>query len=327
MLRFFHHHDDGQTRRPVGFLERWRAWTSPPRGRRQASLSPTETINYKASPKIASHEPSQKTIHHGLPTHKIRPRSPHRTPSETSTLTVDGNPDSVFLSRLPIEVRLLIYEYVFGDHKTFLFIHGNYAPRSALPPRELSIDSHEWTSYPFVGQREMSLLRTCRQIHQEGLATAVNSSIFYLKGPVGFSQLENRCLRRVRQERLGQICHLDVQWVFRNSDCEHHMRDNPRETAMATWEQIWGVIAANTRLKSLQLRLVYIGPEDQMRIDASWLDPLRQVRGIKSVMIDIRYFERKDQVAYDLNGYLWKIMSAGKETSSPKSYLAVKILE
>lgn len=224
---------------------------------------------------------------------------------------LDGKPaESMFLCRLPVEVRLLICDYVFADQKTFLFVHGACTSlRNAVPPgSDINFDSLQWTSYPFA----KGLLRTCRQIYAEGLTTAVNSSVFYLRGPVAFSHLDNRALRTVRPERLSLINHLDLQWDFRVKGYEANQHGCP-ETDFATWQRIWDVVAVNMRLKSLELRLAFTGPKDQMSVDAPWLMPLRQVRSIKSLKVDIRDSKEPRLMLYTLNSELWDVMMAKKQ--------------
>lgn len=227
----------------------------------------------------------------------------------------DGNSaESIFLYRLPVEVRLLICDYVFADEKTFLFVHGACTTlRNTVPPgSDINFDSLQWTSYPFAKGVGMALLRTCRQIYAEGLTTAVNSSVFYLRGPVAFSLLENRALRTVRPDRLSLINHLDLQWDFRVKGYEPNQHGCP-ETDFATWQRIWDVVAVNMRLKSLELRLAFTGPEDQMSVDAPWLMPLRQVQSIKSLKVDVRDSKEPRLMLYALNSELWNMMMAKKQ--------------
>lgn len=240
---------------------------------------------------------------------------PHSLADLMKTSKVDGNPaESMFLYRLPVEVRLLICDYVFADQKTFLFVHGACTSlRDAVAPgSDINFDSLQWTSYPFANGVGMALLQTCRQIYAEGLITAVNSSVFYLRGPVAFSLLDNRALRTVRPERLSLINHLDLQWDFRVKGYEPNQHSCP-ETDFATWQRIWDVVAVNMRLKSLELRLAFTGPKDQMSVDAPWLMPLRQVRSIKSLKIDIRDSREPRLMLYTLNCEMWNMMMAKKQ--------------
>lgn len=239
---------------------------------------------------------------------RVQFRRSREVPHSLSDMMKTSQSESMFLYRLPVEVRLLICDYVFADQKTFLFVHGACTSlRDAVPPgSDINFDSLQWTSYPFAKGVGMALLRTCRQIYAEGLTTAVNSSVFYLRGPVAFSHLDNRALRTVRPERLSLINHLDLQWDFRVKGYEPNQHGCP-ETDFATWQRIWDVVAVNMKLKSLELRLAFTGPKDQMSVDAPWLMPLRQVRSIKSLKVDIR--DSKEPRLSEL----WDVMMTKKQ--------------
>ncbi len=215
---------------------------------------------------------------------------------------------SRFLTRLPTEIRLLVYKYVFSSHTTPVFFHKISARLNpAYPPQYISNDSHVWSCYHFLDHLDMSLLRTCRQIYREGLATAVNSSLFYLNGP--FSQFNN-CWNPLPPQPLGSISHLAVQWVYCATGQDAVTGHYYVETERATWENIWATVAAIKHLKSLAIFLVYAGPRNKMHAEASWLLPLRQIQGVKSLKIDIRYFRSQWQAENPLNEALYKMMIA-----------------
>lgn len=231
--------------------------------------------------------------------------------TEASILPANFNSASMFLTRLPVEIRMLIYGYVFGGHKSFLFIRANYVtgPKEHSDDRNLRIRSFEWTSYPFATHPGLSLLRTCRQIYIEGLDVALSSHIFYLRGPAHFDNLQNSSLRPFRPRRLSRMRHFELQWFY-CAGPEYKAGHQNQVVETDTWDQIWTVIATEMRLSSMELRLEYAGPMDQMHVDAEWLKPLRRVRGIKSVKIDTRHFEDHSLIEAALNKALCDIMSA-----------------
>lgn len=219
---------------------------------------------------------------------------------------------SIFLTHLPGEIRTHIYEYVFSGHRSFLFIRTNYtrAPIAHSDDRNIHIASHEWNSYPFVTHSGLNLLRTCRKVYTEGLAVALSSHIFYLRGPPHFDSLSNRLLRLFSARRLNLIRHFEVQWFYCSGldyrpNCEYPVGE------VETWEHIWTFIATEMRLSSIEIRLVYGGPVDQMHVDAPWLQPLHQIRGVKSVKVDIRRYRNETLVEPALNKALGDVMSAG----------------
>ena len=230
---------------------------------------------------------------------------------ESSLHSVTSDSTSIFLTRLPTEIRILIYGYVFSGHKSFLFVRANYAtaPKAHSDDRSLHIKSHEWTSYPFATHPGLSLLRTCQQIYTEGLDVALSSHIFYLRGPAHFDNLKNRLLRPFCPRRLNYIRHVEVQWFY-CSGPEYKVDHQYPVVETETWDQIWTVIATKIRLSSMELFLVYAGPVDQMHVDAAWLKPLHQIQGVKSVKVDVRSFESLFNMEIALNKALCDSMSA-----------------
>lgn len=64
------------------------------------------------------------------------------------------------------------------------------------------------------------------------------------------------------------------------------------------------------RLTHLGLNLVYCGPEDQMHAQATWVTPVRQIRRIKNVKIEIRHIVNMGQIHAALIQDLGSIMTA-----------------
>lgn len=61
----------------------------------------------------------------------------------------------------------------------------------------------------------------------------------------------------------------------------------------------------------LGLNLIYCGPEDQMHVQATWLTPVRHIRRIKNVKIEIRHIGNIGQIhTTALNQDLERMMTA-----------------
>lgn len=120
-------------------------------------------------------------------------------------------PQSMFLNRLPLEIRLLIYEYVFQDH-TFTEVYFFQSPLPVTPhPGYTGFNSHLWYSRIPALYPTRALLQTCRGVYQEGLQTAVNSRLLHLRGPLDQSTTLMSKFKNPHQfpmHRLGNICHL-----------------------------------------------------------------------------------------------------------------------
>ena len=193
-------------------------------------------------------------------------------------------------------MRFLIYEHVYHGPKTLFFLR-----KKAV---SFYVDSLELTSYPFANHSGLALLRTFRQAYMEGLDIAFRSNIFNLQGRAKF---ENVHCYYLRTQRVYLIRHLDVQWVYSASP----------DSTDRTWGQIWNGIAIEMKLLSLELHFEFSGLRDQVNLGASWLMPLRQVRGIKNVIVDIHWVDSRGTTLCTLNDQLRSIMSLEDQFSTP----------
>lgn len=185
-----------------------------------------------------------------------------------------SKPESMFLSRLPVEIRLLIYEYVCRSVKGYIFITNS-------PPT---------MSSSFMFPPTFAFLQTCRQIYEEGADAARWSSTFVLLGPKAWHPiLFHGGTVPLVPDKFDSIVHLETSFVF-----NHLVRDRylfgiyREETNTECWEQVWAMIGASRKLKSLKIEIWYNGPLAEMSADAKWLKPLVQIRGIRDLKIDIK---------------------------------------
>lgn len=267
-------------------------------------LSPsmdTEEIGFSAE------NPVNEEVNH----HKILMRRRGRGSEEES-----GNLKSTFLSQLPIEVRLFIYEYVFGslgshmaDCYFFEIPHSQSKER-----RSLHASPYLWASpHPFEDrENEVALLGTCRQVYQEAIDTFLNGSFFYVyfRGPRSPRIDPDIRLRVYRAPELCLIGHLDIHWNYYDTNYPPISTLSDTTNDIGKWEQLWAAVAAHMRLTHLGLNLVYFGPEDQMHAQATWLTPVRHIRRIKDVKIEIRHIGNIGQIQEALNQDLEKVMTA-----------------
>lgn len=238
--------------------------------------------------------------------HKILMRRGRGSDEEKSNLK------STFLSQLPIEVRLFIYEYVFGS----LGSHMADCYFFEIPPSQRSLDAspYVWASpHPFEDrENEVALLRTCRQVYQEAIDTFLNGSFFYVyfRGPRSPRIDPDIKLRVYQAPELCLIGHLDIHWNYYDTNYPPTSSLSDTRNDIGKWEQLWAAVAAHMRLTHLGLNLVYFGPEDQMHAKAMWLTPVRHIRRIKDVKIEIRHIGNIGQIQGALNQDLEKIMTA-----------------
>lgn len=190
-----------------------------------------------------------------------------------------NNFEILFLPQLPVELRLLIYNYVFYSQPTSLFFNEmSFTPSSSLNLRTYFRSSQ--------AQRQgWDVLRTCRQTYWEGLDVAIKSCSFQLKGPHCHDNIFSLSLR---PQLIGQIRNLQIDWLYCATSHDpnskfYQITDSERNT----WENLWTVVALTTSLKHLAIRIIYDGPKEDMHANASWLKPLRHIRGVENFEVHI----------------------------------------
>lgn len=168
----------------------------------------------------------------------------------------------------------MISEYVCSSVKGYIFI-TNSAPIK---------------SSSFMFQPTFAFLQTCRQIYQEGAGAARWSSTFCVLGFYAWHPIINGRIVPLIPEKLDSIVHLETSFVYNHLVRDLHLFGTYcQETNGECWEQVWAMVGASTKLKSLKIEIWYNGPLASMSADAKWLRPLRQVRGIRGLEIDIKY--------------------------------------
>lgn len=200
----------------------------------------------------------------------------------------------MFLSRLPVEIRLLIYEYVCRSVKGYIFITNS-------PPTTKSSS--------FMFQPTFAFLQTCRQIYQEGTDATRWSSTFIVLGPCTWHPILNGGIVPLIPDKFDSIVHLETSFVFNHLVRNRYLFEIYREeTNTECWEQVWAMIGACRKLKSLKIEIWYNGPLDEMSADAKWLKPLAQIRDIRDLEIDIKY-PKLECHGRRVNEDLYEIMS------------------
>lgn len=228
---------------------------------------------------------------------------------------------SLLLSRLPLEIRLQIYEYVLGGElihlvqipKRIALVHcqlvnqpGNCQrfccpPAIAKWPTNYSDNAHmrrpsdNMGYYIFdvqeilrasLSNANFAFLRTCRQVYMEAINIPYSSNIFEvddLTTLLYFSQT-------IRSQRLSQIKHLQIRWEFFIPPMQaaaglHHPQ---REVSHSddTWVQFWQTVATKmTGLSHLSLRMEREQGDSnvlEQKWDARWVTPLLKVYSLKT---------------------------------------------
>ncbi|KAK2760888.1 hypothetical protein FQN54_002128 [Arachnomyces sp. PD_36] len=266
-----------------------------------------------------------------------------RTPvSFTSPLTSDDEgdgsggcttpiqSDSSFLNRLPTEIRLQIYGYVFGDGAVHLVHIENRIRHVRCEEKHPSLHQHRqaccpltvarWRSTSGRGHRDhllyphthtslpsnlsnsnLSLLRTCRQIYAEAIDIPYSTLTFDVDDLHTWIYF----CRNICPDRLAAIKNLTVQWsIFWDpmtgsepwsSVYSHSHKDT-------IWEEFWRLLASPEQLTSLiNLRLVLNYADfptsteamvKKLSLDSGWVAPILKIRSLKS--FDLRITSKKD---------------------------------
>ena len=207
---------------------------------------------------------------------------------ESSGTTTPIQTESLFLNRLPTEIRLMIYGYVFGDSAVHLVHIENRIRHVRCEERYPSLQRHRHTCCPVTvarwrgvngrggrGHRDhllyphthtqlpenltdsnLSLLRTCRQIYAEAVDIPYSNLVFDVDDLHTWIYF----CRNICPDRLSTIRHLTVQYsIFWDpmtgsepwSSVYSHSHND------TIWEEFWRLLASPQQLKSLvDLRVV-----------------------------------------------------------------------
>ncbi|KAL8812550.1 MAG: hypothetical protein Q9200_000950 [Gallowayella weberi] len=201
---------------------------------------------------------------------------------------------SLFLTRLPLEIRQEIYNYIVGGNLVHVVRKGQHlAHVRCKPGREFDYqrDCRPYASYTchsaassmgFTANGNTALLRTCRQVYAEAVRIMYSHNTFDFDHQDLFLLFSRSLLpQRLRAIR---ILHLyckekGLRWPF--------LRTGAGPSA---WCLTWQVI--KDEMPGLQhLRVKIIGeqgssyPSEDL---AWWVRPMLQVRGLKSFHLEFR---------------------------------------
>ena len=202
---------------------------------------------------------------------------------------VRGSASCSFLERLPLELRLHIYEYVLGG-ETIHLVH--IRKRSSEWPSQTSgsmltsmiganwnpMRSDPWES-PDINP---ALILSCRQIYREAVDILYSSNVFAVDNITAFIYLADNYLP---SQRLLAIKHLQVSitWRFSSLLASH---TGQRDTDdgyydFETWRRFWHLLACDMRLTSLSIDIDSLGQREDLELDAEWVKPILEVKGIR----------------------------------------------
>jgi hypothetical protein len=249
-----------------------------------------------------------------------KPFNTRRRALSRSRIHPDVNKTCQFLRQLPPEIRSQIYEYVLGGQtfhlvqvprriahvrcdrnyddgtdlfdatrKCFPLARNRFSPSSPVYDQSQQTQGEVWKRYgPLIlnslSTSNLALLRTCRQIYQEGIHILYRSNVFDFDSIMTFLNFT----ANLSPERLATIRHLQIRSEFHN--CRHlsswsyyiappFMANNYLHD---TWDKAWHTIATSMPgLTHLNLFVDSSGHSTPRNVNEKWLGPILQVRGLK----------------------------------------------
>lgn len=219
-----------------------------------------------------------------------------RLPQKSDISGPEESSSCSFLERLPFELRLRIYEYALGGQTIHLVHLRNDSvqwPFQASSPMITSMIGANWDPLkpdpwepPIIS---LALLLTCRQIYSEAADVLYSSNFFATDNIRVFIHLAENCLC---PQRLLAIKHLQVSITWRFfpllASYTGQKGDYNGYYDSATWRRFWHLVANDMRLTSLGIDVDSFGAEENLSVDAEWVKPILQVKGIRYPKVAIR---------------------------------------
>ena len=215
------------------------------------------------------------------------PQQPDK-PSSLPDISLPKGSSCSFFERLPIELRLHIYEYALGGQTIHLVHNRNDSvewPFQTTSPMITSMIGANWDplrANPWEApQINLALLLTCRRIYNEAADILYNSNFFTTDNIRVFIYLAKNCLS---PQRLLAIKHLDVSVTWRFFPLLSHYTDR-RDVSegfydSATWQQFWHIVANEMKLSSLSIDFQNFSAYGAL--DEEWVKPILEVKDIQN---------------------------------------------
>ncbi|EEH42758.2 uncharacterized protein PADG_07578 [Paracoccidioides brasiliensis Pb18] len=208
-----------------------------------------------------------------------------------------------FLTRLPPEIRIQIYNCLF-DHDTIHLLH-NKDQISHIRTPERGRTRFMYAPYSVRKPEISSILLTCRQIHREAAPLFYSRPIFR----VSLQETWNVFAKLIGPENLSNVrslqapANLQVQNLAGPSSSSVHGQPRAGSTAWTSasagcgykdderkvYDEFCEVLTSKMRgLKDLMLVLVSL-PEGLSRsLEAEWHAPFQRMRGLQMFALEIR---------------------------------------
>lgn len=220
-------------------------------------------------------------------------------------------PECMFLTRLPPEIRLLIYAYVFGHRSTYFTFHKRSTPPE---PGYTNFYGDVLLRNFILAESDLNLLQTCKKIYTEAKPTGLNSILFHIIQPIRHPEAARKPL--LAADLGSRIRHLKVRWVYCNEPQMTAGGIHYGKTYDDAWEELWATVAGvcGSTIRTLRSMKIDIqigrGVETLDADVAEWLRPLRQIRGVRGLEVKIWNSKNTEDVMCEgLSRRLCEIMS------------------
>ena len=245
----------------------------------------------------------------------FRKKSRQRPPVDPPSRSKHQIP--LFLTLLPIDIRLIIYEFVIGKEdynlrriqKIPIWSYGGfYHPRPpcvcgynsdpahvksvhplyrncpGYPEPSADAFSHVKLEYWREKPTRWALLLTSRQIYDEVLELFYRSSNLTLDRPQILLDLSERYLSK---RSFMAIRHMDVVWEH----CFYRYREHSCISDLVPprfWQAFWELVANEMKLSSLNLCIIVCSFPTSTTVETTWLQPLLDVRNLTSFELELK---------------------------------------
>lgn len=238
----------------------------PPR-KQMSNAGPT-TLNTAES----AMESSGSIPKSGLETVSIIPRGP-----------AIGFSNSI-LSRLPVELRLHIYEFVLAPKNPVSLLF-----RANEELQQLFVEEHDSHKNLILSRKnQAALLRTCRQIYTETADLLYQQRMFLLHGRSAFAAFA----AMIGNQHLGRMRHIRLMIK------RQHFHDLPvrlhEPHVPSRWNKLWSTIAGMRYLQTLRIEITFTVPAKMKLADDHHgrpiLEPILALQGLRK--FDLKYWVR-----------------------------------
>ncbi|KAI4144705.1 MAG: hypothetical protein L6R39_004075 [Caloplaca ligustica] len=220
-----------------------------------------------------------------------------RRATSSNQASLASSKPSIPLLRLPLEIRLMIWEYAIGgtyfklEHKPktrrdpCIYTRGHIVVRGAII-REQRV---EWSKY----FNHLSLAFTCHQIHHEVFDVLYARNVFALRDP---EAVVDRLTYRLLPSEYRTIRILELTWSMESTEYDPTMgTPDPWLYLRKDWVNCFNVVMSTLRLSSLRVVLKVPLDEDRprndLRADAGWIQPLFVLEQLKNLEIVFKFLQ------------------------------------